>query len=113
MPTATTDIYVADTIGELGILYSLTPIAFIGGSLVQKGGQNPIEAVHFDTSIITGPNCSNFQEASRALVAHHGVIKVESADALGEAVDLLMRDEVAGARRKGRRRRAGQSDRCT
>lgn len=98
LPSATTDIYVADTIGELGILYSLTPIAFIGGSLVQKGGQNPIEAVHFDTSIITGPNCSNFQEASRALVAHHGVLKVESADALGKAVDLLMRDEVEQAR---------------
>ena len=41
----TTDIYVADTMGELGLFYRLAPIVFMGGSLVAHGGQNPIEAV--------------------------------------------------------------------
>src|SRR5947207_15306405 len=42
LPTATTDIYVADTMGELGLFYRLAPIVFMGGSLVEHGGQNPI-----------------------------------------------------------------------
>ncbi len=42
LPTATTDIYIADTMGELGLFYRLSPIVFIGGSLVPRGGQNPI-----------------------------------------------------------------------
>jgi len=45
LPTAATDIYVADTLGELGLFYRLAPIVFMGGSLVEHGGQNPIEAV--------------------------------------------------------------------
>ena len=45
LPTAATDIYVADTMGELGLFYRLSPIVFMGGSLVEHGGQNPIEAV--------------------------------------------------------------------
>src|SRR3954462_2137336 len=45
LPTATTDIYVADTMGELGLFYRLAPIVFMGGSLVEHGGQNPIEAI--------------------------------------------------------------------
>ncbi len=42
--TAGTDIYVADTMGELGLFYRLSPMVFMGGSLVPHGGQNPIEA---------------------------------------------------------------------
>src|SRR6195952_553869 len=45
LPTAATDIYVADTMGEMGLFYRLAPIVFMGGSLVEHGGQNPIEAV--------------------------------------------------------------------
>src|SRR5437763_4827145 len=45
LPTATTDIYVADTMGELGLFYRLAPIVFMGGSLVEHGGQNPLAAV--------------------------------------------------------------------
>ena len=43
LPDRGTDIYVADTIGELGLFYRLAPIVFVGGSLVRHGGQNPIE----------------------------------------------------------------------
>src|SRR5690606_37879720 len=49
-----TDIYIADTMGELGIFYRVSPIAFIGGSLSAKGGQNPLEAARLGCAVITG-----------------------------------------------------------
>src|SRR5579871_2761588 len=52
LPTAATDIYVADTMGELGLFYRLSPVVFIGGSLVKHGGQNPIEAIKLGASLV-------------------------------------------------------------
>ena len=49
---AETAVYIADTMGEMGLWYSLTSVAFIGGSLVEKGGHNPIEAAQFNTYIL-------------------------------------------------------------
>ena len=60
MPDRTSDVYVADTIGELGMLYKLAPVAFIGGSLVDRGGQNPIEAVRHGAVVLVGPHWQNF-----------------------------------------------------
>ena len=57
-----TEIYIADTMGELGIFYRLAPIVFIGGSMVERGGHNPIEPAHLDTAIICGNNMQNFSE---------------------------------------------------
>jgi 3-deoxy-D-manno-octulosonic-acid transferase len=57
-----TDIYVADTMGELGIFYRIAPIVFIGGSLIERGGHNPIEPAHLDAAIICGNNMQNFAE---------------------------------------------------
>src|SRR3982751_4001687 len=69
LPTATTDIYVADTMGELGLFYRLAPIVFMGGSLVEHGGQNPIEAIKLGASIIHGPHVFNFTDVYEALDA--------------------------------------------
>ena len=54
LPDATTDIYVADTVGELGLIYRLAPIVFVGGSLVKHGGQNPIEPAQ----VSAPPSCT-------------------------------------------------------
>ena len=59
---AETAVYVADTMGEMGIWYSLSRAAFIGGSLVDKGGHNPVEAVQFNTFILHGPHIYNSEE---------------------------------------------------
>ena len=67
MPTAVTDIYVADTLGELGLFYRLSPVVFMGGSLVEHGGQNPIEAVKLGASIVHGPHVFNFTDVYDAL----------------------------------------------
>src|SRR6201996_956028 len=62
LPTASTDIYIADTMGELGLFYRLAPIVFMGGSLVRHGGQNPIEAVKLGAAILHGPHVVHFTE---------------------------------------------------
>src|SRR3954451_18995097 len=67
LPTATTDIYVADTMGELGLFYRLAPIVFMGGSLIEHGGQNPIEAVKLGASVVHGPHVFNFSDIYEAL----------------------------------------------
>src|SRR5882757_4352809 len=67
LPTAATDIYIADTMGELGLFYRLAPIVFMGGSLVPHGGQNPIEAVKLGASVVHGPHVFNFTDVYEAL----------------------------------------------
>lgn len=89
LPGPRTDIYIADTIGELGTLYSLAPVAFIGGSLVERGGQNPIEAVRHGAAVLTGPNWQNFRDAYRTLLRHEGVIEVKSSADIAVAVAKL------------------------
>lgn len=98
LPGADTDIYVADTIGELGTFYSLAPVAFIGGSLIPHGGQNPIEAIGRGATVLTGPNWTNFRDFYGALLRHKGARQVTNADELAEAVVALLTDPAEIAR---------------
>jgi 3-deoxy-D-manno-octulosonic-acid transferase len=100
MPDAAVNAYVADTIGELGIFYKLAPVAFIGGSLQQRGGQNPIEAVQQGAAVLVGPHWQNFGDAYDALIRHKGAIVVRSAEEIAEAVVRLLndREELSGMR---------------
>ncbi len=95
LPDATTDVYVADTIGELGLLYALAPVAFIGGSLVTHGGQNPVEAIKLGTAVLTGPNFQNFRDSYGELLKAGGAKDVSDADSLAVAVLGLLQDEAA------------------
>jgi 3-deoxy-D-manno-octulosonic-acid transferase len=95
VPDATTDIYIADTIGELGLLYRLAPIVFIGGSLVRHGGQNPIEAAKLGAAILHGPNVGNFAEIYRALDAVHGAGLVADPETLADRANAWLRDPRA------------------
>src|SRR5262249_8975646 len=63
LPEPATDIYVADTIGELGLFYAVAPVAFVGGSLVPRGGQNPVEPIKLGAAVLTGPNWQNFRDS--------------------------------------------------
>jgi 3-deoxy-D-manno-octulosonic-acid transferase len=92
LPTRACEVYVADTLGELGMLYMLAPVAFIGGSLVDKGGHNPIEAVRHDAAVITGPHWQNFPDAYPALLNHKAAIVVRSAAELADAAGRLLAD---------------------
>ena len=90
MPAPGDDIYIADTIGELGTFYSLAPVAFIGGSLVAKGGQNPIEAVKLGCAVLTGPHWQNQKDAYAVLLRKGGACEVDSADTLAQTVKALL-----------------------
>jgi 3-deoxy-D-manno-octulosonic-acid transferase len=68
LPEAATDIYVADTIGELGLFYALSRVAFVGGSLVERGGQNPVEPIKLGAAVLTGPNWQNFRDSYTELL---------------------------------------------
>jgi 3-deoxy-D-manno-octulosonic-acid transferase len=95
LPDQGSDIYVADTIGELGMLFALAPVAFMGGSLVPHGGQNPIEAVRHDTAVLTGPHWRNFTDEYRMLLQSGGAREVTSGADMADAMSLLISDEAA------------------
>lgn len=92
---ASTQIYLADTMGELGLFYRLAPIAFIGKSLAGEGGQNPLEAAALDTAILSGPRVSNFAEIFAGLVAAGGARLIADRDELAHAVIELSADPAA------------------
>jgi 3-deoxy-D-manno-octulosonic-acid transferase len=95
LPTATTDIYVADTMGELGLFYRLAPIVFMGGSLVERGGQNPIEAVKLGASIVHGPHVFNFTDVYEALDSAGGARRADTVEALVKQLGQLLADPAA------------------
>ncbi|MGO9485121.1 MAG: glycosyltransferase N-terminal domain-containing protein [Rhodomicrobium sp.] len=86
---ANTQIYLADTLGELGLFYKLAPLSFIGGSLIKHGGQNPIEAVKLGSGILSGPYTFNFAETYQALRRHEGFRLVSSPEELAAALKKL------------------------
>lgn len=87
--TSDTQIYLADTMGELGLWYRIAPIAFIGGSLADVGGHNPYEAAQLDTAIIHGPHIENFARIYEALGAVDAAKLVSDAGTLVRAVNAI------------------------
>ncbi|WP_245436017.1 3-deoxy-D-manno-octulosonic acid transferase [Methylobacterium sp. V23] len=91
-PHGGVDLYVADTLGELGLFYRLGRIVYLGGSLVPHGGQNPIEPTRLRSAVLHGPHVHNFTQVYRALDAAGGALPVTDADALAAALDALLAD---------------------
>lgn len=89
-----TDIYVADTLGELGVFYRLCRVAFIGGSLVEKGGHNPLEPARLGAAILHGPHIFNFAETYADLRAAGGAGLVRNDRELAAATGRLIADET-------------------
>jgi 3-deoxy-D-manno-octulosonic-acid transferase len=110
--TDQTDVYLADTMGELGLFYSLTGIAFVGGSLVAKGGHNPFEAARLDCAVLHGPNIDNCAGMAAELAAAGAAETVSDADGLARAVSALLSDRRLRAERAaaGKRVAAAGSD---
>jgi 3-deoxy-D-manno-octulosonic-acid transferase len=99
--TAEVDLYLADTFGELGMLYSLAGIAFVGGSLVEIGGHNPFEAARFDCAILLGPHTANCAAMTEALLTAGAAEIVADEDALAGAVSRLLDDPALRTKRAG------------
>jgi 3-deoxy-D-manno-octulosonic-acid transferase len=98
LPKRTTQIYVADTVGELGLIYRLAPAVFIGGSLVKHGGQNPIEAAKLRTAVLHGPHVWNFAEIYAALDNAHGAELIDDVDRLTAYLAAWLADPDGCAR---------------
>jgi 3-deoxy-D-manno-octulosonic-acid transferase len=92
VPDAATDIYVCDTLGELGLIYRLAPVVFMGGSLVAHGGQNPIEAIKLGAAILHGPFISNFAEIYAALDGAKGADLVADTGRLTQRAGAWLKD---------------------
>ena len=92
LPDRGTHIYVADTIGELGLFYRLAPIVFMGGSLIKHGGQNPIEPAKLDSAILHGPHVHNFANVYSELNRHRGAATVTDAHSLATSLMRLLDD---------------------
>jgi 3-deoxy-D-manno-octulosonic-acid transferase len=97
LPNASTDIYVADTMGELGLFYRLAEIVFMGGSLVPHGGQNPIEAIKLGASIVHGPHVFNFTDVYEALDSTGGARTADTEEALVKQLGQLLASRDASA----------------
>ncbi|KAA0075475.1 3-deoxy-D-manno-octulosonic acid transferase [Tardiphaga sp. P9-11] len=95
LPHAGTDLYVADTMGELGLFYRLSPVVFIGGSLVPHGGQNPIEAVKLGASVVHGPHVFNFTDVYEALDGAGGAKLADSSEQLVNQLGQMLGNEAA------------------
>jgi 3-deoxy-D-manno-octulosonic-acid transferase len=93
--TASTSIYLADTMGELGSFYTLADVVFMGGSLIPHGGQNPLEAARFTKPILTGPYTHNFTSIIAPFVAANAIGIVGDKASLAQAVAALLADEPA------------------
>lgn len=89
------DVYVADTMGELGLFYRLTPVVFMGGSLVPHGGQNPIEPAKLGAAIVHGPHVFNFTDVYDALDRAGGARQANSSEQLVKLLGQLLGDKAA------------------
>ncbi len=86
------DLFILDTIGELNSIYSHADFAFVGGSLVEKGGHNPIEPAIFSIPVLYGPHMEDFSEISDALLLAKGSIMVRDQKGLTENLFVLLND---------------------
>lgn len=89
-----TQIYLADTLGEVGLFYSLADIVFIGGTFDDTGGHNPFEAARFGCALLAGPADFNFAEAFPAFQEAGAMLRVVDAAALAAATARLLDSET-------------------
>jgi 3-deoxy-D-manno-octulosonic-acid transferase len=81
-----------DTLGELGACWGLADIAFVGGSLTQRGGQNMLEPAAFGTAVLFGPNTWNFRDIVEQLLSRNAARVVRAPEELTATVRELLRD---------------------
>lgn len=96
------EIYIADTLGELGLFYALTPVAYIGGGMGTLGGHNPIEPAQQNTAILYGPDRGNFTTVAEELEEAGAAQIVSDALEMSDAVRNLLSDDSECARRADR-----------
>lgn len=92
LPEADTEIAIGDSMGELLAWYQLADLVFIGGSLIERGGHNPLEAICFGKAVQSGPHIFNFNEAYRQLQQQQAVVLVADSEQLFASSCQLLSD---------------------
>ena len=87
-------VYVADTLGELGLFYRLSDVTFVGGSLSGTGGHNPLEPARLGCAIVTGPDLFNFADIYKEMRAAGGAAIVRNGRDLAASLVRLLRDPI-------------------
>ncbi|MGE6743447.1 lipid IV(A) 3-deoxy-D-manno-octulosonic acid transferase [Allorhizobium pseudoryzae] len=93
--TPETDIFLGDTIGEMGLYLRLTEISFVGRSLTEEGGQNPMESSMIGCAVLSGPNVQNFRETYQHIIRKGGARMIRDVEMLAKAVHYLMTNDIA------------------
>ncbi|MCZ2328107.1 lipid IV(A) 3-deoxy-D-manno-octulosonic acid transferase [Bartonella sp. F02] len=93
IPNANTDILFGDTIGEMGLFLRLAQVAFIGKSLCEYGGHNPLELAVLGTAILTGPHVSNFQDMFEQFLSRDAARVVTNSQQLADQVYKFLTNE--------------------
>ena len=96
--TPSTRIYVADTLGELGLFYRLAPFCFLGGTLVPLGGHNPLEPAALGCAILAGPHRSSARDSYAVVLAAQGFGEVGSSADIAQQSARLLADSQTAAR---------------
>jgi 3-deoxy-D-manno-octulosonic-acid transferase len=96
-------VWVADTLGEMGLFYRLAPFAFVGRSFVKLGGQNPLEPARLGRAVAMGPHVFNFPEAVALLHGAGALVQVDDPAALADWVAAMLDapDEAAAMGARG------------
>ena len=95
---ANTQIYLADTIGEMGLLYQLAPIVFVGGSLIPFGGQNMLEPMYWGKTVFVGPHAFNFRAFMAEGKKQKALREVPNVPALQEQIRYFLMHPEDGKR---------------
>lgn len=100
-----TEIVLLDTIGDLAGVYGIADAAFLGGSLIKKGGHNPLEPAQFGVPVVMGPSFENFRDVVAKMQEAGGIRIVQNQDELGAAIAglLTQREEATMMGERGRR----------
>ena len=93
LPDTLTEIYIADTMGEMGSLFTLADTVFIAGSFVPVGGHNPLEPAHFGKPVMFGPLMAKNADIAADMIAAGVAEEVADGVALGERIVALMQDD--------------------
>ncbi len=91
--TEKTEVYLMDTLGEMGLAYKLCPIVFIGGSLIPHGGQNFLECLHFSDVVIAGPYMHNFRLLMKMAMKYDAVIQKNNTIEIEKVLMELLQDK--------------------
>ena len=89
-----------DTIGDLASMYSVASVAFVGGSLVQKGGHNPLEPAQFGVPVVMGASWENFREIVGEMIEADAIRIVRDSELREALVERLTRGDAMGERGK-------------